>query len=108
MIAILNVSGERTEGTGPYYGVVLALHETTQGVRDTAGQYDHHDTHRVEVGRVAAGASVGERVRYTRCSWRDAPEPEHLEACQEHECAEGCPVQAARDREYQAGHEWHG
>jgi hypothetical protein len=32
----------------------------------------------------------------------------HLPACTDTDCAEGCPVQAKRDAEYAAGHEWHG
>ena len=31
----------------------------------------------------------------------------HLADCLDHECAAGCPVQAARDAEYRSGHEWH-
>lgn len=37
----------------------------------------------------------------------DSNAKDHLPECTETECAEGCPVQAERDAEYAAGHEWH-
>ena len=31
----------------------------------------------------------------------------HADACTDSECTDSCPVQAERDAEYAAGHEWH-
>jgi hypothetical protein len=69
LLAFLNVSGERTEGSAPMYGVVLELVPADQA-EETAKRYDTHDTHRVAVGRVEGEPSKGERVRYVPVVWR--------------------------------------
>ncbi len=73
MIAILNVSGERTTGTWPYYGVVdtlladsatddeiLAARDQLASGLGTSPQ-NHHD---VAIGRVSDDALQGARVKY--------------------------------------------
>lgn len=76
MIAILNVSGERTTGSVPLYGVVLEVHaENARGSRAwrrAFERYETHNPHQIAIGEVTDEARVGERVKYApTCLYSD-------------------------------------
>ena len=68
--AILNVSGERTTGTAPHYGVIVStFFDRLDAYRALDAMIDRgeatYDRHTWRVGLVGAAAGVGSRLRYT-------------------------------------------
>ncbi len=68
MIAIMNVSGERTTGSRPYYGVVISTHATYAEAEAAVEDGRARNRHEREIAEIGNDAVVGARVRYVRAS----------------------------------------